>query len=47
MDAPFLANDVSEGSYKSDRRFSMHQLHAGLDLENVMVTIDTFCRAKK
>jgi hypothetical protein len=32
VDAPFLANDVFEGSYKANRRLAMHQLHPGLDL---------------
>lgn len=42
VDTPFFANDGLEGSYKADRRLSMHKLHPGLDLENVPVTIDIF-----
>ena len=44
LDAPFFANDSFEGSNKANRRLAMHKLHSGLDLENVPITTDMFCR---
>jgi hypothetical protein len=46
VDTPFFANDSFEGTNKADRRLAMHKLHSGLDLENVRVTIDMFCRGR-
>ena len=46
LDAPFFANDSFEGSNKANRRLAMHKLHSGLDLKNVPVTTDMFCRGR-